>query len=164
MTGRRAFAAAVVAAALGSTCALRAQTPAKSARIGALFSGTQAGWVPSMVVFRRSPRELGWVPELGAKRLQLLHEAVPGATRVAVMASLGNPATPVGMRTIEQPMRFEPIPIEQAALIRRLVNQAVACAIGLTISQPRLLRAAEVVQCRHAPPALRASEASLKPQ
>lgn len=148
MTGRRAFAAAMVAAALGRTWPLRAQTPAKSARIGALFSDTQAGWVP----------------ELGAKRLQLLHEAVPGATRVAVMASLGNPATPVGMRTIEQPMRFEPIPIEQAALIRRLVNQAVACAIGLTISQPRLLRAAEVVQCRHAPPVLRASEASLKPQ
>lgn len=49
MNGRRAFATAVAAAALGGPWSLRAQTPAKNARIGALFSGTQAGWVPSMV-------------------------------------------------------------------------------------------------------------------
>lgn len=190
MKGRRDFAAVVAAAVLGSAWPPRAQTPAKSARIGALFSGTQAGWVPSMVVFRRSLQELGWVegrnlellfryadnryerlpalaaelvalrpdlifagsvpairaamqatttlpivfetlgdavaagvvaqlgkpasnvtgvsgfsPELSAKRLQLLHEALPGTTRVAVMANLGNPATPMGMRAMEAASR-----------------------------------------------------------
>lgn len=180
----------MAAAALGGTLPVHAQAPAKSARIGVLFSGTQAGWVPSMVVFRRSLRELGWVegrnlellfryadnryerlpalaaelvalrpdlifvgsvpairaamqatttlpivfetlgdavaagvvpqlgkparnvtgvsgfsPELSAKRLQLLHEAVPGATRVAVMANLGNPATPMGVRAMEAASR-----------------------------------------------------------
>jgi len=190
MKARRAFAAAMAAAALGRSWPLRAQTPAKSARIGVLFSGTQAGWEPSMVVFRRALQELGWVegrnlellfryadnryerlpalaaelvalrpdlifagsvpairaamqatttlpivfetlgdavaagvvpklgkpannvtgvsgfsPELSAKRLELLHEAVPGATRVAVMANLGNPATPLGVRAMEAASR-----------------------------------------------------------
>lgn len=167
-----------------------AQAPEKSARIGALFSGTQAGWVPSMVVFRRSLQELGRVegrnlellfryadnryerlpalaaelvalrpdlifvgsvlairaamqatttlpivfetlgdavaagvvpqlgrpasnvtgvsgfsPELSAKRLQLLHEALPGTTRMAVIANLGNPATPVLLRAMEAASR-----------------------------------------------------------
>ena len=190
MNGRRAFAAGVAAAALGSAWPLRAQAPAKSARIGVLFSGTPASWVPSMEVFRRALRDLGWVerrnlellfryadsryerlpalaaelvalrpdlifvgsvpairaamqattelpivfetlgdavaagvvpklgkpasnvtgvsgfsPELSAKRLQLLHEALPGTTRVAVMANLGNPATPPGVRAMEAASR-----------------------------------------------------------
>ncbi len=190
MNERRAFAAALAAAALGSVCPLRAQTPTRSARIGVLFSGTPASWVPSMEVFRQSLRDLGWVegrnlellfryadnrydrlpalavelvalrpdlifvgsvpairaamqatstlpivfetlgdavatgvvpklgkpasnvtgvsgfsPELSAKRLQLLHEALPGTTRVSVMANLRNPATPMGVRAMEAASR-----------------------------------------------------------
>jgi putative ABC transport system substrate-binding protein len=36
----------------------------------------------------------GFSPELTSKRLQFIHEIVPRATRIAVLANLGNPATP----------------------------------------------------------------------
>jgi len=219
MKRRRVFAAAVAAAALGSTRPRQARTPAQNARIGVLFSGTQASWVPSMAVCRRSLRELGWVegrnleppfryadhrcerlptlaaelvalrpdlifvgsvpairaamqattalpivfetlgdavaagvvPQLGkpasnvtgvsgfwressAKRLQLLHEAEPGATRRAVMANFGNWAAPAGMRSKQAASR-------QLGMQLDIVHVPAPARVGAAFEQLRRGRA-----------------------
>jgi putative ABC transport system substrate-binding protein len=43
----------------------------------------------------------GFAPELSSKRLALLRDILPGATRIALMANRGNPATAVVIRTTE---------------------------------------------------------------
>lgn len=47
----------------------------------------------------------GFSPELNAKRLQFMHETLPRATRFALLANLGNPATPPGVRVMETAAR-----------------------------------------------------------
>jgi putative ABC transport system substrate-binding protein len=47
----------------------------------------------------------GFSPELNAKRLQFMHEMLPRATRFALLANLGNPATPPGVRVTEAAAR-----------------------------------------------------------
>jgi putative ABC transport system substrate-binding protein len=47
----------------------------------------------------------GFSPELNAKRLQLMQELLPRATRFALLVNLGNPATPPGVRVTESAAR-----------------------------------------------------------
>lgn len=47
----------------------------------------------------------GFSPELVAKRLQFMHEMLPRASRFALLANLGNPATPPGVQTMEMAAR-----------------------------------------------------------
>ncbi len=89
----------------GSTPAIRAATKATSTIpivVETLGDAVSAGLVPNLGRPGTNVTGVsGFSPELGAKRLQFLHEMLPNATRIAVLANVPNPATPPVMRSLE---------------------------------------------------------------
>ena len=89
----------------GSAPAIRAATKATSTIpivVETLGDAVSAGLVPNLGRPGTNVTGVsGFSPELGAKRLQFLHELLPKATRIAVLANVPNPATPAVMRSLE---------------------------------------------------------------
>lgn len=89
----------------GSTPAIRAATKATSTIpivVETLGDAVSAGLVPNLGRPGTNVTGVsGFSPELGAKRLQFLHDLLPKATRIAVLANVPNPATPAVMRSLE---------------------------------------------------------------
>jgi ABC-type uncharacterized transport system substrate-binding protein len=82
--------------------------------------------------------------ELAGKRLELLHEIVPGLRRLAIMVDLGSPAAVFEMREVQakaRPVGLEVIPVEIRrgediapafeALKDRMVDALYVCAVPL---------------------------------
>lgn len=89
----------------GSAPAIRAVTRATSTIpivVETLGDAVSAGLVPNLGRPGTNVTGVsGFSPELGAKRLQFLHELLPKATRIAVLANVPNPATPAVMRALQ---------------------------------------------------------------
>ncbi len=58
---RRGFIGAVASGFLSGPIATQAQQPARIARVGVLFAGTQVAWVDSLKAFVQGLRERGWI-------------------------------------------------------------------------------------------------------
>ena len=90
----------------GSAPAIRAATKATRTIpivVETLGDAVSAGLVPNLGRPGTNVTGVsGSSPELGAKRLQFLHELLPHATRIAVLANVPNPATPAVMRSLER--------------------------------------------------------------
>jgi ABC-type uncharacterized transport system substrate-binding protein len=90
----------------------------------------------------------GFAPELSSKRLALLRDLLPGATRIALLANRSNPATAVVIRTTEaaaQELRVQLVVIDVprtdaldaafAAIVRKRCDAFVLAADPMLFSQ-----------------------------
>ena len=121
---RRRFIGAVASGVLTVPIATPAQQPARIARVGVLFAGTQISWVDQVKTFRQGLRERGWVegqnlvldfryaddnydrlPAMAASLIALKPDALFAGSSPAVRAAIHATSTiPIVFETLGDPI------------------------------------------------------------